>query len=226
MIDQTEGSDAVDSELDTEFDTELDTELDTEPDIETVPWGGAPSLKAAVEALVLVAVEPVTTIELAQATSEPVDAVTAALSELAAEYLADQRGFAIREVAGGWRFYTSPQCADLLRSWVLDGQQARLTQAALETLAVIAYKQPVTRARISAIRGVNVDGVVRTLVSRGLITEVGTDPASQAILYSTTEYFLERMGISALTELPDVSAYLPDLAQLDEFLDEANISND
>jgi segregation and condensation protein B len=106
----------------------------------------------------------------------------------------------------------------LLQHWVLDGQQARITQAALETLAVIAYRQPVSRARVSAVRGVNVDGVIRTLMSRGLIEEAGSDPSSQAILYRTTAYFLERLGLASLDDLPDISEYLPDLAELDEVL--------
>ncbi len=195
-------------------------------DAQKLPWGGAPSLGAAIEALILVAVEPMSAIDLAQAVDAPVAEVEGTLAALSGEYEQQERGFALREVAGGWRFYTSPQCADLLQGWVLDGQQARLTQAALETLAVIAYRQPVTRARISAIRGVNVDGVVRTLISRGLITEAGTDPSSQAILYQTTAYFLERLGIANLEELPDISAYLPDLTELDDILDSVSAGND
>lgn len=179
----------------------------------------APSLGAALEALLIVAVEPQTTVELAEATRHPVDAVAARLRELAEEYAAQERGFALREVAGGWRFYTSESCAGMVERWVLDGQQARLTQAALETLAVIAYRQPVSRARISAVRGVNVDGVLRTLQSRGLIEEAGTDPSSQAILFRTTPYFLERMGIASLEDLPDLAEHLPDLAELEAVID-------
>ncbi len=179
----------------------------------------APSLGAALEALLIVAVEPQTTVELAEATRHPVDVVAARLRELAEEYAAQERGFALREVAGGWRFYTSESCAGMVERWVLDGQQARLTQAALETLAVIAYRQPVSRARISAVRGVNVDGVLRTLQSRGLIEEAGTDPSSQAILFRTTPYFLERMGIASLEDLPDLAEHLPDLAELEAVID-------
>lgn len=195
-------------------------------DAPPAPWGGAPSLAAALEALILIAVEPLSVIDLAQAVDAPIGEVESTLAALAADYERDQRGFALREVAGGWRFYTSPACADLLQAWVLDGQQARLTQAALETLAVVAYRQPVTRARISAIRGVNVDGVVRTLVSRGLIIEAGTDASSQAILYTTTPYFLERLGVASLDDLPDISAYLPDLAELDDILDSVSTGNE
>lgn len=179
----------------------------------------APSLGAALEALLIVAVEPLSTVELAEATRHPVEAVATRLAELAQEYLDHERGFALREVAGGWRFYTSAACSGLVERWVLDGQQAKLTQAALETLAVIAYRQPVSRARISAVRGVNVDGVLRTLQSRGLIEEAGTDPSSQAILFRTTPYFLERMGIASLDDLPDLAEHLPDLAELDAVID-------
>ena len=179
----------------------------------------APSLGAALEALLIVAVEPQSTVELAEATRHPVDAVAARLRELSEEYSTQERGFALREVAGGWRFYPSESCAGMVEQWVLDGQQARLTQAALETLAVIAYRQPVSRARISAVRGVNVDGVLRTLASRGLIEEAGTDPSSQAILFRTTPYFLERMGIASLEDLPDLAEHLPDLAELEAVID-------
>ena len=179
----------------------------------------APSLGAALEALLIVAVEPQSTVELAEATRHPVDDVAARLKELSEEYAAQGRGFALREVAGGWRFYTSETCSGMVERWVLDGQQARLTQAALETLAVIAYRQPVSRARISAVRGVNVDGVLRTLQSRGLIEEAGTDPSSQAILFRTTPYFLERMGIASLDDLPDLAEHLPDLAELEAVID-------
>lgn len=179
----------------------------------------APSLGAALEALLIVAVEPQSTVELAEATRHPVDEVAARLKELSEEYAAQGRGFALREVAGGWRFYTSETCSGMVERWVLDGQQARLTQAALETLAVIAYRQPVSRARISAVRGVNVDGVLRTLQSRGLIEEAGTDPSSQAILFRTTPYFLERMGIASLDDLPDLAEHLPDLAELEAVID-------
>ena len=179
----------------------------------------APSLGAALEALLIVAVEPQSTLDLAEATRHPVDEVAARLKELSEEYAAQGRGFALREVAGGWRFYTSETCSGMVERWVLDGQQARLTQAALETLAVIAYRQPVSRARISAVRGVNVDGVLRTLQSRGLIEEAGTDPSSQAILFRTTPYFLERMGIASLDDLPDLAEHLPDLAELDAVID-------
>lgn len=188
-------------------------------DVETDDDLGAPSLASALEALLIVAVEPMATVTLAQATRQPVDEVEKTLHSLADAYAADQRGFALREVAGGWRYYTRDTCSGVVERWVLDGQQARLTQAALETLAVVAYRQPVSRARISAVRGVNVDGVLRTLQSRGLIEEAGIDQSSQAILYRTTSYFLERLGIASLEELPDLSEHLPDLAELDAVIE-------
>jgi len=186
---------------------------------ETAEELGAPSLRAAIEALLLLADEPMATITLAQATRRPVEEVEPVVRELAAEYTEQLRGFDLREVAGGWRFYTRAECSPLIERWVLDGQQARLTQASLETLAVIAYQQPVSRGRVSAVRGVNVDGVIKTLLTRGLIEEAGTDDESQAILYRTTGHFLERLGISSLAELPPLAEHLPDLGDLEEVLD-------
>lgn len=180
---------------------------------------GAPSLSAALEALLLLADEPMSAVALAQITRCPVDEVAAEIARLAAEYTAQGRGFDLREVAGGWRFYTRAECSPLVERWVLDGQQARLTQASLETLAVIAYRQPVSRGRVAAIRGVNVDGVIRTLLSRGLIEEAGHEEESNAILYRTTSTFLERLGIASLDDLPPLAEHLPDLAELDEVLD-------
>lgn len=182
-----------------------------EPTIRAEPARDAePSPRAALEAVLLVADEPVSEVTLAQAVQRPVGEVAATLRELAAEYAADGRGFDLREVAGGWRYYTRPECAPAVERFVRDGQQARLTQAALETLAVVAYRQPVSRARVAAIRGVNSDGVMRTLLARGLVEEAGTDPESHAVLYRTTSYFLERMGLRDLDELPDLAPFLPD----------------
>ena len=180
---------------------------------------GAPSLAAALEALLLLADEPMSAIALAQITRCPVDDVEAEIVRLADEYTAQGRGFDLREVAGGWRYYTRAECSPLVERYVLDGQQARLTQASLETLAVIAYRQPIARGRVSAVRGVNVDGVIRTLLSRGLIEEAGTDGESGAHLYVTTSHFLERMGIASLDELPPLAEHLPDLADLEDVLD-------
>jgi segregation and condensation protein B len=183
---------------------------------------GAPSLDAALEAVLLVIDEPIDPTALAALVRRPAAEVVDALAGLAAHYRETGRGFELREVAGGWRFYTSADCAEVVERYVRDGQQARLTQAALETLAVVAYRQPVTRARISAVRGVNVDGVIRTLTSRGLIAEAGHDDGSGAILYRTTELFLERLGIRSLDELPPVADYLPEIEMLDEFIEQTS----
>lgn len=180
---------------------------------------GAPDLRSALEALLLLADEPMSVMTLAQATRRPVEEVEPVVRELSQEYTEQGRGFDLREVAGGWRFYTRAECSPLIERWVLDGQQARLTQASLETLAVIAYQQPVSRGRVSAVRGVNVDGVIKTLLTRGLIEEAGHDGESGSILYRTTSYFLERLGASSLDELPPLAEHLPDLGDLDEVLD-------
>ena len=190
----------------------------TEPDQEPEELG-APSLPAAIEALLLLADEPMSVVSLAQATRQTTDEVDAAVRALALEYDEAVRGFELREIAGGWRYYTRAECSPLVERFVLDGQQARLTQASLETLAVIAYRQPVTRGRVSAVRGVNIDGVIRTLVARGLIEEAGHEPESQAILYRTTSTFLERIGIASLEDLPPLAEHLPDLADLEDVLD-------
>ena len=131
-------------------------------------------------------------------------------------YDAAQRGFELRQVAGGWRFYTRSSCAAYVERFVLDGQQARLTQAALETLAVVAYKQPVSRARVSAIRGVNVDGVMRTLLARGLVEEAGQDDSSGATLFRTSSYFLERIGVTTIDELPELAPFLPEIDTVED----------
>jgi segregation and condensation protein B len=179
---------------------------------------GAPSLAAGLEALLLLADEPMSALALAAITRQPLADVERVLLELKSEYDAQGRGFDLRDVAGGWRYYTRIECSPLVERHVLDGQQARLTQASLETLAVIAYRQPIARGRVSAVRGVNVDGVIRTLLARGLIEEAGHDE-SGGILYRTTSYFLERMGLASLEELPPLAEHLPDLADLEDVLD-------
>jgi segregation and condensation protein B len=175
-----------------------------------------PPLRASLEAILLVVDEPVADVMLAQVVERPRDEVVATLHDLAREYDEAGRGFELREVAGGWRFYTRPECSAVVERFVRDGQQARLTQAALETLAVVAYRQPVSRSRVSAVRGVNVDGVMRTLQSRGLVEEAGTDPDSQAVLYRTTPLFLERLGLRSLDELPALAPFLPEAGALDD----------
>lgn len=178
--------------------------------------GGA-ELRMSLEAVLLVADEPVPEDALADVTGQPAQVVSAALRELSASYTAEQRGFDLREVAGGWRLYTRAECAPVVERFVSDGQEVRLTHAALETLAVVAYRQPVSRARVSAVRGVNCDAVMRTLVLRGLVEESGNDPETGAVLFRTTSYFLERLGLARLSDLPDLAAFLPD--RLDEELD-------
>lgn len=174
------------------------------------PEADSPSLRAALEAVLLIVDEPVSEVLLAQVVERPTDEVLATLRELAAEYTDGQRGFDLRPVAGGWRFYTRPDCAPYVERFVLDGQQARLTSAALETLAVVAYRQPVSRGRVAAVRGVNSDAVMRTLLTRGLVEDAGTDPATSAVLYRTTPHFLERLGIDSLAELPPLGPLVPD----------------
>jgi len=175
-------------------------------------------LRPALEAVLMVADQPLDRAVLASAVGYPVAEVDAALTDLAREYDEARRGFELRNVAGGWRYYTRDDFAPVVEGFVLEGQQARLTQAALETLAVVAYKQPVSRARVSAIRGVNVDGVIRTLLSRGLVEEAGHDGEHGATLYRTTGYFLERIGVTSLDELPELAPYLPEMDDLEDEL--------
>ena len=178
-------------------------------------------LRPALEAVLMVADQPLDAVALASAVGYPVEEVVGTLQTLAEEYTEQQRGFELRQVAGGWRYYTREEYAAVVERFVLDGQQARLTQAALETLAVVAYKQPVSRARVSAIRGVNVDGVMRTLLTRGLVEEAGQDAETGANLYRTTTYFLERIGVRSLQDLPELAPYLPDMADLEEEMRES-----
>ena len=167
-------------------------------DVSSLPSG----LRGAVEAVLMVVEEPVEEIALASAVGVPVEDVRATVAELAAEYDAAGRGFELRRVAGGWRIFSRAEYAPVVERFVLDGQTAKLTQAALETLAIVAYRQPVSRARVGAVRGVNVDAVMRTLVTRGLVEDAGNDPETGAVLYRTTQYFLQRIGLSSLDELP------------------------
>jgi segregation and condensation protein B len=169
-----------------------------------------PGLWASLEAILLVVDEPVAEVMLAQVLERPREEITREIAGLAASYQAEGRGFELREVAGGWRFYTREECAPVVERFVRDGQEVRLTQAALETLAVVAYRQPVSRARVSAVRGVNCDGVMRTLTLRGLVEEAGTEHETGAILYRTTSYFLERLGLASLADLPELAPFLPD----------------
>ena len=164
--------------------------------------------------------DPVDEDALAAALRCPVEQVRTGLDDLTADYDRRRSGLTLRQVGEGWRLYTREEHAPVVERYLIDGQRSRLTQAALETLAVIAYRQPVTRARISGIRGVGVDGVMRTLMTRGLVHEVGTDPDSGGGLYATTPLFLERLGLTGLADLPDLAPFLPETAtMLDEHPD-------
>ncbi|MBW8173299.1 SMC-Scp complex subunit ScpB [Ornithinimicrobium sp. Arc0846-15] len=173
-------------------------------------------LRAALEAVLMVIDEPAQESALAAALEVAPDEVAQLLQDLSASYDQQERGFMLRRFAGGWRIYSRPEYAAAVEKFLLGGAQGRLSQAALETLAVIAYRQPISRARIGAIRGVSVDGVTRTLVARGLIREIGQDGSTSALLYGTTDYFLQRMGLESLDELPALAPYLPSAEMLDE----------
>ncbi|WP_051989769.1 SMC-Scp complex subunit ScpB [Gordonia soli] len=176
-------------------------------------------LRSALEAVLLVVDSPVSSEELATAVDQDRLRVHAMLKQISVELTHANSGIDLRYAGDGWRFYTRADFAPYVERLLLDGARSKLTRAALETLAVIAYRQPVTRARVSAIRGVNVDGVIRTLVARGLINEVGTDAQTTATTYGTTELFLERLGLASLDELPDLAPLLPDVDLIDD-LDE------
>ena len=187
---------------------------DTENVDELTPVVPEDSLSAAIEALLMVADQPLSLLALAQATGNPLDRVRVAVEALRADYAGEAdgpvRGFELREVGGGWRVYARSDFDDIVRSMLHDDSPQRLSQQALETLAVIAYKQPVTRSQVSAVRAVNVDSVMRTLVARGLITEHSTDPETGAIFYETTPLLLEYLGIDSLEQLPPISPLLDD----------------
>lgn len=179
-----------------------------------------PPLRQILEALLLIADAPVTEAQLAAAAETDTATVAAQLRTWQAELTESASGFDLRSTAEGWRLYTRRDYAPYVERMLLDGSRAKLTRAALETLAVIAYRQPVTRSRIAAVRGVNVDGVVRTLAARGLIVEAGTDEETGGLQYRTTELFLDRMGITSLAELPDITPLLPDIDIVDELSDD------
>ncbi len=199
-------------------------------------------IHAALEAVLMVAAAPVREEELARTLNVPVHEARSGLEYLKAEYdgvigptpvappespdlrydggsASRVRGFELRQVAGGWRIYSRSEYAQLVTDFVVEGSSSRLSQAALETLAVVAYLQPVSRSRISAIRGVNVDGVVRTLVQRGLLTAHEREESTGSVLYSTTPLFLEKLGLGSLDELPDIAPLLPGTDQLEDLED-------
>jgi len=199
-----EGGESDSDELDAPGDGEIDTEITDD------------ELGSALEALLLVVDTPAAADSLATALDEPVERVEDKLRRMAAEFNERGSGIDLREAGGGWRLYTRARYAPYVERLILDGARAKLTRAALETLAVVAYRQPVTRARVSAVRGVNVDAVIRTLVARGLIIEAGTDSDSGATTFGTTELFLERLGLSSLADLPDIAPLLPDVDVIDD----------
>jgi segregation and condensation protein B len=173
-------------------------------------------LGATLEALLLVVDSPVSAESLASAIDQPAYRVAAKLRLMADELAARESGIELREAGGGWRMYTRARYAPYVERLLLDGARSKLTRAALETLAVVAYRQPVTRARVSAVRGVNVDAVMRTLLARGLITEAGVDADTGAVTFATTELFLERLGLTSLVDLPDIAPLLPDVDVIDD----------
>jgi segregation and condensation protein B len=191
-------------------------EADDGVEVPDLPGLDDETLVPALEALLLVVDAPATEDSLATALDVPVSRVGAALRQMAADYTDQGRGIDLRKMGEGWRFFTRDRYAPYVEKLLLDGQRARLTRAALETLAVIAYRQPVTRARIAAVRGVNVDGVIRTLVLRGLIEETGTDAETGGLLYRTTELFLERLGLSSLEDLPAIAPLLPEVDAIED----------
>lgn len=191
--------DAADSE-----DSALDFDLDDD------------QLDAVLESLLLVVDSPAEVNQLASVTGTAPERVEQRLTLMSAALTARGSGMDLRYAGDGWRLYTRQEFAPYVEKLLLDGARTKLTRAALETLAVVAYRQPLTRARISAVRGVNVDGVVRTLLARGLIAEAGPDPDTNATRYSTTELFLERLGLASLSELPELAPLLPDVDLIDD----------
>ena len=172
--------------------------------------------RGALEAILMVAPEPIPADRLAASIDLPEADTDSLLRAMSRAYTEEQRGFELREAGGGWRFYSHPRYSEIVAGFITSGQSSRLSVQALETLAVIAYRQPCTRAQIASIRGVEVDSVVRTLVTRGLVEQVGTTAATGASLYATTPLFLEKMGMNSLDDLAPLAPYLPDDADLDE----------
>ena len=185
-----------------------ETELDRTPQ----------EISGELEAILIMATEALSVEELAHAVSAEEAVVREALEALSEFYNETGRGFQLRNVAGGWRYATRPEHEEVIKTWIIEGQENKLTQASLETLAVIAYMQPVSRSRVSAVRGVNVDGVVRTLIARGLVEQEGNDEQTGATMLRTTDYFLERLGLASLADLPPIAPLLPDANQREQEL--------
>ena len=200
---------------------EVDEPQAEEPaaEVDDTPAEASTEARRALEAIVMVADQPADAQLLAQLVELSPAVVEATLAALAAEYEEQHRGFRLVKVAGGWRFQSHEDLSPYVERFVLSGQSARLSAAALETLAIVAYKQPISRAQVAAIRGVNVEAVMKTLITRGLVEESGIEHESGAILYKTTSYFLERLGLNSLEDLPALAPYLPNLDGLDEILD-------
>jgi segregation and condensation protein B len=197
-------------------DTGVDPGIDPDLDPSAAHELDDDELGRVLEALLLVVDAPVSAEALAVATEQPVYRVSATLRGLADHLTARDSGIDLRAAGGGWRMYTRARFAPYVERLLLDGARTKLTRAALETLAVVAYRQPVTRARVSAVRGVNVDAVMRTLLARGLITEAGADADTGAVTFATTELFLERLGLSSLSDLPDIAPLLPDVDVIED----------
>lgn len=174
------------------------------------PSGPDADTVRAIEAILMVAVEPVAPESLAQLLEQSVAVVESLIERLATTYVEAGHGFELAKVAGGWRYQTASDLSPYVERFLLDGQRARMSGAALETLAIIAYKQPLSRLQIASIRGVDPDGVLRTLIARGYIEEVGRDPGpGQAILFGTTASFLEKLGLNSLSDLPAIAEFVP-----------------
>lgn len=182
------------------------------------PDAGVPETKRALEALLMVAEDPVEPHLLAQLLETSASVIEECCEQLASDYRAEKRGFVLVRVAGGWRFQSAPELSAYVERFVLEGQTARLSAAALETLAIVAYRQPVSRAQVAAVRGVNVDGVMRTLQVRGYVEEVARDPGpGQAALFGTTSIFLEKLGLNSLDDLPPLGNFVPDASTVEAF---------
>ncbi len=200
----------------------MSDDLSSPPSLEALA-----SASRAVEAIVMVSTDPVPETVLAQVTELPLATIQAICQELAAGYSTQNRGFQFAAVAGGWRYQSHPELADYVERYVREGQTARLSGAALETLAIIAYKQPISRAQASAIRGVNVDGVMRTLEQRGYVEEVARDDGpGQAILFGTTVMFLERLGLASVKDLPPLGEFVPPAAVVEALEDTLRVGSD
>jgi segregation and condensation protein B len=207
---------------DVNHDADVDADLDLDgglPDIAEAAPLDPEELGSVLEALLLVVDAPVSVEALAAATQQPVYRIATRLQQMAEELTARDSGIDLRKTSEGWRMYTRARFAPYVEKLLLDGARSKLTRAALETLAVVAYRQPVTRARVSAVRGVNVDAVMRTLLARGLITEAGVDEDTGAVTFATTDLFLERLGLTSLTDLPDIAPLLPDVDSIEDLSD-------